>query len=1152
MPEQLERYEQKPLSEQTKQNLMDQLTLADHLVYKKYLPDLQNYALVDPTEQMVGGKITDDYMKAFKLEELTVKQGEDQLQKLSTVYHSSMALGCSLAVLVSVKKSGAPASIYLGVRRNLRQKNSEAIENLDISFKTLHEGMKSNFPGSQTSRIYASDDQQDTESLNYLLDGAFGDKMRTITSASCVAALRDKSKTENKAFIQGIERFMDAMGDHVYTALFLADPVSENDQVSIRSSYEQLYSTLSPFRKSTWSYNENHSNAVMSSVCDGKSNVITEGTSASSSKSRGSDTGFSLNLGIEKGHTENFEKSHQKGIFEREKPAAPQDATSGAGRAVAEEKKINWKKTGVIAAGVVVAAGTAALCVFQPELAAAAAAKAGPILTKAASAVGLAKGAAIEKKNLFDGRDTISHGAADMLIHTMGCSLSHNISRSSNEETGESHNEAKGTVRNETSGNTKTDGNGTTLQIEFDNKSIENLLERIDEQLQRTRESEDYGCYNCSAYFLAPQAQTAILAANTYRALMIGEGSAVESGAVNIWQEQKYVVPAMREYLKHFEHPVFMRQLREDGDVSLLYTPGTMVSGRELPMHLGLPTRSVHGMAVIEHAEFGRNVPIVSADKKEQLALGCIYHMGNEEKENKVFLQKQALRSHTFITGSTGSGKSNAVYQLLAEVTKDSDTTFLVVEPAKGEYKHIFGNGKAKVYGTNENLTPLLRINPFTFPPEIHVREHIDRLVEIFNACWPMYAAMPAILKDAVERCYRNTGWDLRRSVNVQMTYPTFYDLMDILPSVIQESEYSKDTQSDYTGALYTRVRSLTTGIYGNILCAEDGLEDAELFDCNVIVDLSRVTSMETKSLLMGLLVIKLQEYRMCTSEMNQPLRHITVLEEAHNLLRRTSDVQAQESANLQGKSVEMLTDAIAEMRTYGEGFVIADQSPGLLDPAVIRNTNTKMILRLPSEEDRKLVGKSAGLNDKQIEELAKLEMGVAAVYQNEWNEPILCKVNYYPEPEKCYQKPCSMEMDSDTELVMRELLSEKEESELPKEVLEHWWKHWQNRIDTTTGQYLCEVLENQNDKCDEVIQKAVYDIFEGKQLFSWYGNKMESRTDAYGELIERLCGRYRLSEKIAKEILDCIMTTGLEEAKNKEGVEAIRKKYNEQRSEQV
>ena len=60
-------------------------------------------------------------------------------------------------------------------------------------------------------------------------------------------------------------------------------------------------------------------------------------------------------------------------------------------------------------------------------------------------------------------------------------------------------------------------------------------------------------------------------------------------------------------------------------------------------------------------------------------------------------------------------------------------------------------------------------------------------------------------------------------------------------------------------------------------------------------------------------------------------LQHITVLEEAHNLLRRTSTEQSQESSNLQGKSVEMLTNAIAEMRTYGEGFIIADQAPGLL-----------------------------------------------------------------------------------------------------------------------------------------------------------------------------------------------------------------------------
>ncbi|GHT78456.1 hypothetical protein FACS1894130_05060 [Spirochaetia bacterium] len=127
---------------------------------------------------------------------------------------------------------------------------------------------------------------------------------------------------------------------------------------------------------------------------------------------------------------------------------------------------------------------------------------------------------------------------------------------------------------------------------------------------------------------------------------------------------------------------------------------------------------------------------------------------------------------------------------------------------------------------------------------------------------------------------------------------------------------------------------------------------------------------------------------------MNSGLKHITVLEEAHNLLKRTSTEQSNEGSNLLGKSVEMLGNAIADMCTYGEGFIIADQSPGLLDMSVIRNTNTKIILRLPDESDRVLVGKSAGLNDDQIAELARLQCGVAAVYQNDWLQSVLCQVD--------------------------------------------------------------------------------------------------------------------------------------------------------------
>src|SRR5690606_33960178 len=109
------------------------------------------------------------------------------------------------------------------------------------------------------------------------------------------------------------------------------------------------------------------------------------------------------------------------------------------------------------------------------------------------------------------------------------------------------------------------------------------------------------------------------------------------------------------------------------------------------------------------------------------------------------------------------------------------------------------------------------------------------------------------------------------------------------------------------------------------------------------------IGSTETKSLLMGILFMRLQEHRMSESlGMNQKLKHITVLEEAHHLLRRTSSQQSQEGANLQGKSVEMITNAIAEMRTYGEGFIIADQSPNLLDFTAIRYPITTIIHMLP------------------------------------------------------------------------------------------------------------------------------------------------------------------------------------------------------------
>lgn len=1105
---------------QSMEELANQLTLADHLVYKKYLPELQSYSLVEPSEEMKKTLDVKTCIKLFQMKELTLKKGEDMLQKLSTVYHSSMALGCSLAVMIDVPADGAPADIYLGVRQN---PGRQSIDNRDlaISGDALEKGMKSNFPGSEVQELH----QEEIDALLEDDNGSFGSAQSAIASVSCVAALRDKSKTEDKAFIQGIERFIDAMDGDAYTALFLAEPVTEETQAGIRNGYEELYSALSPFRKTTWSYTENESHAVMETFCSGTSDTVTDGTSSGFSDEQGRNTGFNFNAGMNQGTTNTIGQSH-----------------------AVTRLRLPSKRTmvGVAAGASILALGAvAASAVFPP---------AGAAIVSAASTVG----AAVKAGPLFGavvpmvaGHET--NGTAWSTARSIGKSMGFGMSRGYNTAHTDSstveRSNAHSTNEQHSNGTTDTHSTVRTQQIEVCNKAVEELLTRIDEQIKRTKESEDYGCYSCAAYFLSSRPSKALLAANTYRSLMIGEGSSVESGAANLWQDRASVT-AMREYLKRFTHPVFARQLWENEADSLFYTAGTLVSGRELPMHLGLPTRSVHGLPIIEHAEFGRNVPDEAMPDEDKMNLGKIYHMGKEEAAG-LLLNRQAMASHTFITGSTGTGKSNAVYHLLDEITKNGQTTFLVVEPAKGEYKNVFGNcTDAQVFGTNPRETPLLRMNPFAFPENIHILEHIDRLVEIFNACWPMYAAMPAVLKDAIERSYQKVGWDLRNSESEKGIFPTFFDLLDILPGVIEESHYSKDTQSDYVGALCTRVKSLTNGIYGSVLCAEDALSDAEMFDQNVIVDLSRVGSMETKSLLMGILVMKLQEYRMCSSGMNSRLRHVTVLEEAHNLLRKTSAEQSQEGANLQGKSVEMLANAIAEMRTYGEGFIIADQAPGLLDMSVIRNTNTKIILRLPDEEDRKLVGKSAALKEAQIDELSKLPLGVAAVYQNEWPEAVLCKIEAYPMPENAvYHKPSKMPHEINAEFVFGQLAVGKElkpMSSSEMEQLKLWLKRHETVLKPEDSRYLERVFAGGELDVAKT-RKAVFDFFGGIGTVVDYCAAAKKSLTPRKEFLEQLQGQYGLKAAAADWVLNSVISMGMSLNPDAKAVDNLRTNFEQQ-----
>ena len=637
---------------------------------------------------------------------------------------------------------------------------------------------------------------------------------------------------------------------------------------------------------------------------------------------------------------------------------------------------------------------------------------------------------------------SVSAGISESLTHTISEGTSDSESYSYNKTTGknrglnlilfswgknkseqegfsvsesESHNESDATQKGISitqqegtqSGTSQADTEGCNYQIKWEKKSVKEMMGRMDKQIKRIGKSENYGMWNFAAYFIAPYSTTAIKLADVYKGVVSGKETGLETAAINVWRdedEDKVKRDEIFQYIRKFKHPILKLP-----DSNMKVTPGVMVNTEELAINMSFPQKSVSGMTVKEQAPFGRNVPKLT-EKEKHIDLGCIEHLDHPEEKNCVKLDIESLAKHTFITGTTGSGKSNTVYHIL-NCLMDEKIPFLVIESAKGEYKDVFSDKDVRVYGTNPLKTALLKINPFSFPDDIHVLEHIDRIVEIFNVCWPMYAAMPAVLKESIEEAYKSCGWDLINSKNPLNLFPAFEDVLFELKDIINKSEYSADTQGDYKGALETRLRSLTNGIFGQMFVADE-IPDEELFSHSTIIDLSRIGSSETKSMIMGLLIMKLNEYRMAENKgMNLPLRHVTVLEEAHNLLQRTSKEQSSESANIAGKSVEMIANSIAEMRTYGEGFIIADQSPAMLDEAAIRNTNTKIIMALPDKNDREFAGKSVGLKEQQIEEITMLQRGVGVVYQNSWQEAVLCRIKKYETPESKYNYESSGEI---------------------------------------------------------------------------------------------------------------------------------------------
>lgn len=913
-------------------------------LHNAYLPQLRNvYVPIDPSIEYPTGFNADNNIRFMNITKWIVDPNEDSLEKLVNVYDVLSDEDCNIALIFN--RTSASTEVFLAVVNS-----DNACDNIDADnfSRRMSDALRGNFPGSEVGPA--------NRGPIPCLDN------RRLSS---VAAVSNIPAEKNEKFVtQTIEKVLDGIvpgrPSEDYTIVLLATPIHDIESRKLRLA--ELHTLLTPYASWTTNYTYHQNDSIGSSATIG----INAGVSAG--RQVGNNRAVAQNYNETDSTNGSISESSNESVTDSSTSTESITDTVTDGRNESSSGGVN----------LVVSASHTEGSSHSTSTAKGTSSSTGKAISNSlGKAVTSGVGKAVSKGA------SVTSGVSQAV--NLGANFGGSFARSS-------------TV-------TATIGTDEGITQTFKNYSIQHALEILELQMKRYDLASALGMWDFCAYVLSEDHNVANNVARTYLALTQGKESYMSQAAVNLWRgdlgEQSADAATICSYLRDLRHPVFaLSPALLDQHPSFSVYPATVdattaLSGKELAYSLNFPKKSVTGLPVIECASFGRNVSTFDGTQPQQgLCIGKVFHMHREERI-KTFLSKDSLTSHTFVTGSTGAGKTNTVCRILDQAL-DQQIEFLVIEPAKGEYKDVYGGCEdVNVFGTNPEFTPLLRINPFSFPSGIHVLEHLDRLVEIFNVCWPMYAAMPAVLKDAVARSYEDCGWDLAASDNPYGAdlFPCFADVARNVREILDSSEYDAENKGAYKGSLLTRLNSLTNGLNGMMLSSNE-VDASVLFDANTVIDLSRIGSAETKSLLMGLLVLKLQEHRMAEKKgMNQPLRHLTVLEEAHNLLKRSSSSQGSESGDLTGKSVEMISNAIAEMRTYGEGFIIADQAPGLLDMAAIRNTNTKIIHRLPDLSDRELAGRAANLNDQQIVELARLPKGVAAIYQNDWVEPVLCKI---------------------------------------------------------------------------------------------------------------------------------------------------------------
>ena len=872
--------------------------------------------------------------------------------------------GVNFIYLILGDKKGV--SFYFGLVKESKYDGELPMPIDEMGNNLLKSAIRGNFRGSKIEEV------EPDEMLKIFNKMQTNSNNRNRKYASVIGTPGINESEDKKSF-QGVDRLVDVMQGDDFGLCILAKPLSKRAIKKIEDDLYQIYNNLSTFSKISLQEGENQSKGM--SISKGTSDSVSYGENTTKGTNYSKTSGTSENTGTSESKTAG--------------------STKGTNYSETQTEGKNWGKS----------EGT----------------NKGSSVTKGwnkGSSSGSSSSSSNEGKNesgTENSGTTFSEnvGTSSSKGTNTGYSNSENMSKTkgTNTSTGSSQSKTAGTSEttgtnssttkgtNNSASESSTTGSSQNVSKDIINKKAADYVKYIDEMLLPIIDyGKSKGLYLTTTFIFADNNSQLEKLGNTIKSLYSGKKGNKNPLEFKILENNDKKI----EYFKNFQIPecisyddenalTLKSHFVENDEVSL----GNWYSPNELGLIAGLPEKEVVGLALNEEVEFGLNAK--TPEKGEELiSLGKLVQSGNKI-DTKVYLEKSALNKHIFITGVTGTGKTTTCQKLLLE----SELPFLVIEPAKTEYRILMNNPKTEdilIFTLGNDKVAPFRLNPFEFFEGESITSRVDMLKAAMEASFDMEAAIPQIIESAMYSCYEDYGWNIDTDENEKFenpydegvySFPTLEDLLNKVETEVTKHNFDDRLKKDYIGSITARLQGLLVGSKGQMLNSRRSIDFRELIEKKVVLEIEGIKNGTEKSLVMGFILTNLCEALRAKYNKDKHFKHITLIEEAHRLLSKYAPGDSLNKKN----SVETFADMLAEVRKYGESLIIADQIPNKMTPEVLKNTNTKIVHKIFAEDDKEAIGNTISLSKEQKDFLSSLPTGRAIVFSQSWTKAVQVQI---------------------------------------------------------------------------------------------------------------------------------------------------------------